>query len=250
MVRALDERARAPARPAIEGAPSHRDREPGSGRHVPGGPPSWYAERPTAMSVFQVKSGLLTLGPRVWHRGGRLYVRTSRLLRLLSLWSHSRTVVVDPKMRRVEIHSRDLWAWTRHRLIPFARIDHLDYRYGSLPTSFSMFHGTTDRVEKFTIEVVLENGEQVHLASFRGEGAAMTGMSGVLLGGDAMIDYAGNQEAASRDLVELLVDTIGVPLGKRLGSARVRVCSACGRHAGAAGDRCAYCGGTVTRSRQ
>lgn len=204
----------------------------------------------TTMSIFQVKSGLLTLGPRVWHRGGRLYLRTSRFVRLLTLWSHARTVIVDPKLRRVEIQTRDLWAWTRHRLIPFARIDHLDYRYGSLPTSFSMFHGTTDRLEKFTIELVLDDGERVHVTSFRGEGAAMTGMSGVLLGGDALIDYAGTQEAASRDLVELLMETMGVPLGKRLGSARVRVCSACGRSAGPGNERCAYCGGAVELARR
>jgi hypothetical protein len=201
------------------------------------------------MSLYEVKSGLLALGPRVWHQGGRIYVRTNLLLQVLALGSYTRTVVVDPEMRRVDVGVRHVWVWARHRFIPFAHIDHIDYRYGSLGTDFGLFHGTTDRVERFLVELVLDDGERVPVASFRGEGSAMTGLGGVVFSRDSVIDYAGNQEDTSRALVDLLVEAIGVPLGKPMSSARVFVCSACGRHAGRGEARCSACGGAVQRAR-
>jgi hypothetical protein len=199
------------------------------------------------MSLFEVKIGLLSLTPRIQERGGRIYVRTSGLLRLLTLWSYTQTVIIDPGMRRVEVHVRHLWVWARHRLIPFARIDHIDYRFGSLLTSMSRIYGATDQLEKFSIDLVLDDDERIPVASFRGAGSVMTGLGGALMG-DSVVDYAGNQEDMSRALVELLVDTIGVPLGKPMASARVRVCSDCGRHAGLRDTRCTACGGEIARA--
>lgn len=202
------------------------------------------------MSLYEVKSSVLTLGPRVWSQGGRIYIRTNRALQVLALGSYARTVVVDPEMRRVEVDVRHLWAWSRRRLIPFARIDHIDYRYGGLPTAFGLFHGVTDRVERFLIELVLDDDERVPVASFRGEGSEMTGLGGVVFSDDSLVDYAGNQDDSSRALVEVLIDAIGVPLGKPLASARVFVCSACGRHADRRETRCPACGGAVARSQR
>jgi hypothetical protein len=201
------------------------------------------------MSLYEVKSSAFTLGPRVWHQGGRIYVRTNALLRALALGSYARTVVIDPQMRRVDVGVRHVWVWARHRIIPFARIDHIDYRYGGLPTDFGLFHGAMDRVERFLVELVLDDGERVPVASFRGEGSAMTGLGGVLFSGDSFIDYAGDQDESSRSLVEVLIDAIGVPLGKPLASARLRVCSACGRHAARREARCPTCGGAVEQAR-
>lgn len=202
------------------------------------------------MSLFEVKSSALTLGPRVWHQGGRIYIRTNLLLQVLALGSYARTVVVDPEMRRVDVGVRHVWAWSRHRFIPFAHVDHIDYRYGGLPTDFGLFHGATDRVERFLVELVLDDGERVPVASFRGEGSAMTGLGGVLFSGDSLIDHAGNQDDSSRALVDVLIDAIGVPLGKPLASARLRVCSACGRHAARRETRCSTCGGAVEQARR
>ncbi len=202
------------------------------------------------MSLFEVKSSALTLGPRVWHQGGRIYIRTNLLLQVLALGSYARTVVVDPEMRRVDVGVRHVWAWARRRFIPFARVDHIDYRYGGLPTAFGLFHGATDRVERFLVELVLDDGERVPVASFRGEGSAMTGLGGVLFSGDSLIDHAGNQDDSSRALVDVLIDAIGVPLGKPLASARLRVCSACGLHAARRETRCATCGGAVEQARR
>lgn len=200
-----------------------------------------------AMSVIEVKTGLLSSSPRIRERGGRIYVQTSGLLRLLTLGSYTQTVIVDPGMRRVDVGVRHLWAWVRHRFIPFARVDHIDYRFGSLTTPLSRWYGATDQLEKFTIELVLDDEERIPVASFRGAGSVMTGLGGALWG-DSFIDYAGNQEDVSRALVERLVDTIGAPLGKPLASARVRVCSECGRHAGPRDMRCTACGGEVARA--
>lgn len=202
------------------------------------------------MSLYELKSGLFTLGPRVWHQGGRIYIRTNALLQAFALGSYARTVVVDPEMRRVDVGVRHVWAWARHRFIPFAQIDHIDYRYGSLTSAWGMFHGATDRVERFLVELVLDDGERVPVASFRGQGSVMTGLGGVMFSGDSLIDYAGNQDDTSRALVDVLIDVIGVPLGKPLSSARVLVCSACGRHAARRETRCSACGGAVARPRR
>lgn len=202
------------------------------------------------MSLYELKSGLFTLGPRVWHQGGRIYIRTNALLQAFALGSYARTVVVDPEMRRVDVGVRHVWAWARHRFIPFAQIDHIDYRYGSLMADWGMFHGATDRVERFLIELVLDDGERVPVGSFRGQGSVMTGLGGVMFSGDSIIDYAGNQDDTSRALVDVLIDVIGVPLGKPLSSARVLVCSACGRHAARRETRCSACGGAVARPRR
>lgn len=199
------------------------------------------------MSVLEVKTGLLSLAPRIREQGGRIYVQTSGLFQALTLGSYGRTVIVDPGMRRIDVSVRHLWAWVRHRFIPFARVDHIDYRFGSLTTSWSRWYGATDQLEKFSIDLVLDDDQRIRVASFRGAGSVMTGLGGALWG-DSLVDYAGNQEDVSRALVELLVDTIGVPLGKPLASARVRVCSACGLHAGPRDTRCTACGGEIARA--
>lgn len=199
------------------------------------------------MSLIEVKTGALSLSPRIRERGGRIFVRTSGLLRLLTLWSHTYTVIVDPGMRRIEVHERRLWAWARHRFIPFARVDHIDYRFASLTTALAWFYGAADQVERFSLDLVLDDDERIRVASFRGAGSVMTGLGGVLMG-DSLVDYAGNQEDVSRALVERLVETIGVPLGKPLASARVRVCSDCGRHANLRDPRCSACGGEIARA--
>jgi hypothetical protein len=198
------------------------------------------------MSVFEVKTGLLSLSPRLREQGGRIYVQTGGMLRLLTLGSYARTVIIDPGMRRIDVGVRHLWAWVRHRFIPFGRVDHIDYRFGSLSTSWSRWYGATDQLEKFSIDLVLDDDERVRVASFRGAGSIMTGLGGALWG-DSLVDYAGNQEDTSRALVELLVDTIGAPLGKPLTSARVRVCRVCGCNARPRDQRCSACGGEIVR---
>lgn len=198
------------------------------------------------MSVIEAKTSLLTLAPRVREHGGRIHVRTSGLVQLLALGSYSRMVVIDPGMRRIEVHARHVWLWARHRFVPFARVDHIDYRYGSLTTGWSWFYGATDRVEKFSIDLVLDDDERIRVGSFRGAGSVMTGLGGALLG-DSFVDWAGNQEDVSRALVERLADVLDVPLGKPLAGARVRVCSACGRHTSPGETRCNGCGGPIAR---
>lgn len=199
------------------------------------------------MSLIEVKIGALSLSPRVRERNGRLFIETSGLVRLCTLGSYARTVIVDPAMRRVDVGVRHIWAWERHRFIPFSRVDHVEYRFDSLTTSIARTYGATDQLEKFSIELVLDDDERVLVADFRGAGSIMTGMTGVL-SGDSLIDYAGTQEDVSRALVERLVEILGVPLGKPLASARVRVCSACGRYAAVRDTRCNVCGGEIARA--
>lgn len=199
------------------------------------------------MSISEVTAGVLTLGPKVWRDGERLRVRTSTLLRCLSLFLHWRDVTIDPKWRRVEVETRTFWLFSSRRAIPFDDIEHIDYRYRELPTSWSWLYGSTDSVERYTIDLVLRDGEQVRVAAVTGEGSKSTGVGGVILGGDDLIDLRGAQQERSLALVDQLANVIGVPLGRQFlasgGRGSTRVCGACNRHMPASLSSCTYCGG-------
>jgi len=157
------------------------------------------------MSLFTQTSSLLSLKPRVWVEGGNLMARTGWLVRFLSLFSYSKLVAVDKSTQYVTITTKRLWGFTSSKVIPFGRIERIDYSFGSMMTDWSLFQGETDRLESFTISLMLDDPhEKVKLFSFMGEGSVSTGWSGVLFGGDDVVDYQGDQEASSRDYAEAL----------------------------------------------
>ena len=203
------------------------------------------------MSLFSATTGFLSLKPSISAEGGVLRVRTSALLRALGLFSFGRTVTIDPRRRTIALETRRLWAFGGKRTIPFERVDHLDYDFSSLPTSFSFPHGTTDQVEKYTVALVLKDPqEQVEVATFHGEGSVMTGWEGVFFSGDSLMDWSGDQGAASLTFVEVLKKILGVPLGKQIGPIRDKEgvlwrCTGCGRNSPPARKRCQYCGAAV-----
>lgn len=197
------------------------------------------------MSLIQFRSGLLTLAPRVWSEGTRLHIRNNLLLRCLTLFGHVHTVVVDTRRKHVEVRRRWLWLHVRERRIPFERIAYVDYSFHSLITACTGHMQTADQVESFRIALVLDDDTRITVCHYRGEGTAMTGWGGVLFG-DRVFDSGGNQEAASRRLVDILTGMLDVPLGARLLSrdaARIAVCEKCNRHLTAGEARCPMCGG-------
>ncbi len=162
------------------------------------------------MSLFTRSFSFLAVKPKVWVEGNHLMARTSLFLRLLSLFSYSKTVLVDRAGKVVLIFTKKLWLINRTKHIRFDRIMRIDYSFGSFTTSWSFVSGKQDQVEKFTVSLVLQGRrEKVKLFSFSGEGSAATGWSGVLFGGDDIVDYAGDQEAASRRYVRLLKQFTG-----------------------------------------
>lgn len=202
---------------------------------------------------------LLTLAPRVDERDEVLRARTSWLLRLLSLGSARREVVVDQRARYVTIDERYLWVLRRKRVIPFRHIHRIEYDYERMPTSLGRGYdgsvGSRDEVESFRVGLVLRPRtdvpashadlyeERVHLFSFHGDGRGQT----------AIADLEGQQEALSRRYVERLRALIGVGFGHELPQLRddaghAWTCDACKRPAPPRPGRCYYCGGTLVRT--
>jgi hypothetical protein len=208
------------------------------------------------MSVARFTSSWFSLGPKVWMSGGRLFARASLALRALSFFSHDRKVVVDPAASVVRIFTRYAWIVFRGRRIPFSKIECVDYRYGGVGRSWGLTPGGlrgTDAIDIFTVQLVLrDSGVHVDLFSFVGEGAAMTGVSGVLLGTDTLVDLQGDQEDASRNYVELLSRLIGVPIGrpvawrsKAVQQGLMTNCLRCGQTIPIDREHCLYCGAEV-----
>jgi len=98
--------------------------------------------------------------------------------------------------------------------------------------------------------VLRDPSDRVKLFTFFGEGARETGWAGVLLGGDSLVDHAGDQEQASRQFLRMLKAFTGVTVGKPLmhlkdTDGKAHFCTECGRPAPPVKDKCLYCGGAV-----
>ncbi|MFO0615473.1 MAG: hypothetical protein U0414_22965 [Polyangiaceae bacterium] len=166
------------------------------------------------MSLITVTSPLSALNPKVWVEEGRLHARTNLFLMILCLFFWQRTVIVDRRERTVLVRSRFLWLLENTRVIPFSEIDHLYYRYNRVSTGWDMMGRDTDSLESFSVGLSLEDGSEVNLLAFRGDGTGMTGVSGVLMG-DSLVDTEGDQEGASLGFVDQLQRFTGKSLGKR-----------------------------------
>jgi hypothetical protein len=205
------------------------------------------------MSLYRARTSALSIAPSIETHGRSLVVRTSFLLRLLSLFSYDRLVRFDPMRKSIHIHTRRFWLFQSDREVPFSRVSYIDYDFKSWGTSWAWMWRwgaeRADQVESFRVAVALKDPEElVPIAAFRGEGSSMTGAAGVLFG-DSLVDAEGDQEDTSRSFVEVLerlLDTrVGRPLlaSDRRGS--IFVCKACGRSAAPSQDKCLYCGGAI-----
>lgn len=167
------------------------------------------------MSIYGASLSFLAIKPKVWTDRNVLYARTSGFVQLLSLFSYKKLVRVDPRLKRVIIKKRHLWCIPSTKAIRFERIESIGYGYKSMSRAWSFWSGTTDEIEIYTVALVLSQpSETVILFKFTGEGAAMTGWSGVLLGDDDIVDYSGDQEKKSLGYVEMLQEAIGVELSR------------------------------------
>lgn len=206
------------------------------------------------MSLYRAQSSLLSVAPRVSRVGTAIVVRTAWLWQLLSLFLYLRTVRISPALRRIDIDTRWLWLWHRHHIVHFDAIANIEYSFHSVGTSWVWFWRwgieRSDQVESFRVGVALrDSGQVIPIATFRGEGSSMTGLTGVLLG-DSLIDAEGTQEDASRQFVELLERTLEVPIGRPLilgGTRSLYVCGGCGRSGAPGRASCLYCGGAIER---
>jgi hypothetical protein len=216
--------------------------------------PNSHPKEGHTMSLYYRRSSLLSLSPSVEvDELDRLVARSPLLVGVLTLFSFARTVTIDRKRRVVQLETRYLWLARSKRVVRFDEISHLSYRYHSLPTSFG-FLGVKDRVESFAVGLVLQDESNVHVFDFSGEGHGdPTGIMGVLLDGDSLVDFAGTQEAQSLSFVELLMKVTGKGLSRDRPAAhrllpQARECPACRQATVPSGGRCQACGARL-RSR-
>lgn len=219
------------------------------------------------MSLVEVRSSWLSVAPKVWIEGDGevLCARTSKVWQALSLGAYAREVRFDRRKREISIRTKLAYFVQRETVIPYARLARIEYRFGSLgtgliggyraPRSFTgHVHRTghsSDQIEWFTIELVLQNPfERVEALFFTGEGAKLTGVYGVLMG-DSVVDFAGEQEQESLEVFDLIERFTGVGPSGRIAGAKLggagRECSVCQHPCGPDAVRCVYCGVLIAK---
>ena len=77
---------------------------------------------------------MLSITPNVEVQADSVHACTSRLARLVWLFSYSHCVTVQRHLERVVISTRWLWLWQRVRVVPFERISRIIYRAQTLPS--------------------------------------------------------------------------------------------------------------------
>lgn len=165
------------------------------------------------MGFLEVTSPFSAVNPKVSFEDGVLRARTNLFLQVLSLFSWNKRVVVDAEARTITVKRRYLWILQSETEIGFDDISHIEYRYGSLTTSFDWLGNAQDVLESFSVDLALHDGSEHRLFSFRGDGARSTGAVGVLLG-DSLVDYQGDQAKRSLSYVDALQELTGKGLSK------------------------------------
>jgi hypothetical protein len=158
-------------------------------------------------------SRLFAVCPRISKGQGQLVATTAWRLRLLSLGSHCRRVVVDLRRKTLVIERTYFWAVSRRRRIPFQTIEAVTYGYQDWAFPF-IWNWTHDTVDLFTVGVRVSGGDEVHLCSFFGEGTFSNAgpLPDWLYWEDFVFDISGTQEQESRTFVELLSKLMGAPV--------------------------------------
>jgi len=166
------------------------------------------------MSLRTQCFSFLAIKPRVWVEGGKLFARASLAVRISSLGAYDRCVIADKGQRVVSVYEKTWWTRRPEVRIPFERVDEIDRSLHRWTTTWAEHGGSytphtrwnrNDQVEFFKVSLFLRDPhENVDLFWFWGEGAIETGVAGVLLGSDDVVDFAGDQRATSEQYAKLL----------------------------------------------
>ncbi len=160
-----------------------------------------------------VELPFLSVCPRVRKSHGKLVAESAWGVRIASLGSYYRKVVVDPKKEELSIHRRYLWAIRKRRRVRFGAIQAVTYGYQDWSTdaSWSWAHDSTDL---FSVGLRLHGGGDQHLFYFYGDGTFQNDgpLPDWVYWDDYLFDTSGTQERESRAYVELLSKMIGVPV--------------------------------------
>ena len=204
------------------------------------------------MSLFTPQLSFLTLRPSIHEQRDSVVIRTGFLAGLFSLFLNTRQVEISPARQTVMFSYRRAYFFTSRTQLDFADVWYVDYSFGAMGTDWGWTAsgvGRHDQVESFTIALVTRDERTHTVCAFRGEGSACTGWTGVLLGGDSLVDLAGTQDKESRKLAHYLAGLLGVTIGKPLDAiATMAKCPACGRPTARCKAKCLYCGAEIKGS--
>jgi hypothetical protein len=168
------------------------------------------------MSLITQCFSFLAIKPKVWIENDKLCARTSLAARVASLGAYDRCVIVDKRERMISVKTKAWWNWQPEEQIGFERVDEIDRSFRRWSRFSYVDRGTigrpwrTDQVEFFTISLFLRDPqENVDLFLFWGEGAVETGVTGVLLLNDSLVDLCGDQRTTSLNYATLLAAFTG-----------------------------------------
>ncbi len=114
-------------------------------------------------------SRFLAICPKVKDEGDELVACTSLAGWFLSLTLIYRQVDVDAERKVVVISRRLFWFFHSAKIIPFGRIQEIDYEYEDLGP-FTSLGLTGDAKDCFSVNLRLVDDSTVHLFNFLGEG--------------------------------------------------------------------------------
>ncbi|GBD36048.1 hypothetical protein HRbin36_01166 [bacterium HR36] len=162
--------------------------------------------------------GLLSLCPRIRRQRERLIAETAWRLRLVTLGCNYRRVVVDPKQKVVILHRRCLWFFPRTQHIPFRAIQAVTYGYQDWSIS-QYFWWAHDAFDVFRVGLLLQNGREIPLFHFFGEGVwTITAApwpeswNWWIYWKEYLTDCAGTQERESYYFATVLSKMLAVPI--------------------------------------
>ncbi len=159
-----------------------------------------------------MQTSLLTIAPRIQHRGAGLVAETSLAGYFAGLTLLRKRVEVDPKAGVFRLSRRTLWFFESNREIRFDEVRRITYKYSDLKL-FQSRH-VHDPLDCYTVGLELMNGEELRLFRFIGDGAAYN--AGYLPDWchfrDLTFDASGTQERESRIFVQALEEITGIAL--------------------------------------
>jgi len=202
------------------------------------------------MSLTVFKSNLLSLKPHVYNKDGVLVIETCFIFRLLSLFTYYRRVEMSAQNRTISILRKVFPCFPSTIELNFDDIYYLDYSFDSIVSDFSTnqwsFGEHTDQAERFSVNVITHDNQKHLIGSFMGDGSICTGMRGIMISDDSIIDFSGTQEEESRKFVKILSKILQVPIGQPLKDIADMIdCPVCGHPNSSNLPKCIYCGAVL-----
>src|SRR5262245_58312393 len=115
---------------------------------------------------------LLSVGPRIHDSERKLVASEPLRVRLASLGSYRKTVVVDRDSQTISIERRVGWFFLTRWQIQFHEVQAVTYGYCDLnrPTAADFSNTSDDSYDQFRVGLRLRDGSDIKLFDFEGNG--------------------------------------------------------------------------------